>query len=76
MKITETHAQEHFEDGSYIPQLFTRSSHLENTKCLTGVAHGGWDGLFCFRLSELFLRTPSTVTITVCPPEIGRVSSQ
>ena len=40
MKITETHAQEHSENGSYIPQLFTKSSHLENPKCLKGVAYG------------------------------------
>ena len=40
MKITETHAQEHFENGSYIPQLFTKNSHLENPKCLNQVADG------------------------------------
>ena len=40
MKITETHAQEHFENGSYIPQLFTRRSHLENPTILTGWRSG------------------------------------
>ena len=49
MKITETHAQEHFENGSYIPQLFTRSSHLENPKCLNAVAAGYRMAFFCFR---------------------------
>ena len=33
--MTETHAQEYFENRSYIPQLF-RSSHLENASVLTG----------------------------------------
>ena len=52
MKITETRAQEHFENGSYIPQLFTRGSHPENPKCLNGVAPGVSDGAF-FALGDL-----------------------
>ena len=27
----------HFQNEAYIPQLFPRSSHLENLKCLNGV---------------------------------------
>ena len=50
LKITETYAQEYFENGSYIQQLFTRSSHLENPKCLNGVAVRGWHGLSRFFL--------------------------
>ena len=47
LKITEMHAQEYFENGLYIPQLFKKFSPGE-CKCLNGVAVEGWNGPLLF----------------------------
>ena len=35
----------HFQNESYIPQLFARKFSPREPKCLNGVAVGDWDGL-------------------------------
>ena len=53
----------HFQNKSYIPQLFTRKFSPREPKCPNGVAVRDWDGQFIFRTKHTDIKVVTTQKI-------------
>ena len=45
----------HFQNESYIPQLFTRKFSSGEPKCPNGVVVRDWNGQFIFRMNDTYI---------------------